>query len=167
MSANAVSWVLDLAWARSRCECPTVTKLSHKWITVEYRDHAVYIVGNCCNIWNMQSDYIILPIVCTFPLDQKDIFFETLERITILKSCCLWLHLLRFVDHDGHWWPPVLFVAKERKPSDKPKGPVLIRRGAADAVEVWAEILVEPQPKSRIKHMHTHIYIYIYIIYNI
>ena len=43
-----------------------------------------------------------------------------------------------------------------KKSSDKPKGPVLIRRGAADAVEVWAEILVEPQPKSRIKHMHTH-----------
>lgn len=62
-----------------------------------------------------------------------------LKRIRILKSFRLWPHFWRH----GHWWPPVLVnVAQERKPSDKPKGPVLIRRGAADAVEVWAEILV-------------------------
>ena len=52
MSANAVSWVLDPS--ASRCECPTVTKLSHKWIAVQYRDHAVYVVGNG---WNMQPYY--------------------------------------------------------------------------------------------------------------
>ena len=162
MSANAVSWVLDLAWARSRCECPTVTKLSHKWITVEYRDHAVYIVGNCCNIWNMQSDYIILPIVCTFPLDQKDIFLRPLKELQFSNhvacgcTCCdLWIMMAI----DGH---PCYLSPRKGSQATSQRGQYLFAEVLQMQWRCGLKFLSNRNLKV-VSNICTHTYIYIFI----